>query len=83
MLGLIASVGTGGNESDIDLVKNLVSMYISKPSCIVLLTVACESTYLYLFEFRLSDQRVSLQPTSRTKARTTSRRNTTRRGHGR
>ena len=55
MLGLIASVGTGGNESDIDLVKNLVSMYISKPSCIVLLTVACESTYPYLFEFRLSD----------------------------
>ncbi|KAI1783118.1 P-loop containing nucleoside triphosphate hydrolase protein [Ganoderma leucocontextum] len=43
--GLIASVGTGGNESDIDLVKNLVSMYISRPSCIILLTVACETDF--------------------------------------
>ena len=41
--GLIASVGTGGNENDIDLVKNLVSSYVCKPSCIILLTVACES----------------------------------------
>lgn len=44
--GLIASVGTGGNDSDIGLVKELVSSYIKKPSCIILLTVACESTLL-------------------------------------
>ena len=42
-LGLIASVGTGGNEEDIELVKNLVSSYIKKSTCIILLTVACES----------------------------------------
>lgn len=42
-LGLIASVGKGGNAGDIDLVRNLVTSYISKPSCIILLTVACES----------------------------------------
>ncbi|TBU52257.1 P-loop containing nucleoside triphosphate hydrolase protein [Dichomitus squalens] len=43
--GLIASVGTGGNEGDIELVKNLVSLYISRPSCIILLTVACETDF--------------------------------------
>ncbi|KAI0740579.1 P-loop containing nucleoside triphosphate hydrolase protein [Earliella scabrosa] len=43
--GLIASVGTGGNESDIDLVKSLVTSYVEKPSCIILLTVACETDF--------------------------------------
>ncbi|KAL0955559.1 hypothetical protein HGRIS_001798 [Hohenbuehelia grisea] len=42
--GLIASA-TGGNSGDIDLVKGLVASYISKPSCIILLTVACESDF--------------------------------------
>jgi hypothetical protein len=41
--GLIASVGGGGNETDIELVKSLVTSYIEKPSCVILLTVACES----------------------------------------
>ena len=41
--GLIASVGGGGNKRDIDLVKSLVTCYIEKPSCVILLTVACES----------------------------------------
>lgn len=41
--GLIASVGQGGNTSDIDLVKDLVTTYICKPSCLILLTVTCES----------------------------------------
>ena len=41
--GLIASVGGGGNERDIELVKSLVTSYIEKPSCVILLTVACES----------------------------------------
>jgi len=41
--GLIASVSQGGNSSDIDLVKELVRMYICKPSCLILLAVTCES----------------------------------------
>jgi hypothetical protein len=41
--GLIASVGSTGKARDIDLVKSLVSSYIKKPSCVILLTVACES----------------------------------------
>ena len=41
--GLIASVGQDGNDHDIDLVKSLVNWYIEKPSCVILLTVACES----------------------------------------
>ncbi|GLB38018.1 putative TRAFAC class dynamin-like GTPase superfamily, dynamin Fzo YdjA family protein [Lyophyllum shimeji] len=43
--GLIAGVGMAGNASDIDLVKALVSSYIKRPSCIVLLTVACETDF--------------------------------------
>ena len=43
VLGLIASVGRGGKESDVKLVEGLVNSYISKPSCVILLTVACES----------------------------------------
>jgi GTPase SAR1 family protein len=41
--GLIAGVSNGGNTSDIELVKSLVTSYISKPSCLILSTVACES----------------------------------------
>ena len=51
--GLIVSVGQGGNSSDIELVKDLVITYISKPSCLILLTVTCESkatgSVLYLY----------------------------------
>jgi len=43
--GLIASVSGGGNTNDIELVKNLVTTYISKPSCLILLTVACETDF--------------------------------------
>ncbi|KAI0644851.1 P-loop containing nucleoside triphosphate hydrolase protein [Trametes meyenii] len=43
--GLIASVGSSGCESDIELVKSLVASYIEKPSCIILLTVACETDF--------------------------------------
>ena len=48
LAGLIASVGKGGNENDIKMVQNLVVSYISKPSCVILSTVACESQ-LFLF----------------------------------
>jgi hypothetical protein len=41
--GLIVSVGHGGNDSDIELVRDLVKSYISRPSCLILLTVTCES----------------------------------------
>ena len=41
--GLIASVSSGGNTGDINLVKSLIQSYISKPSCIILLTITCES----------------------------------------
>jgi hypothetical protein len=41
--GLIVSVGQSGNDSDIELVRDLVKTYIVKPSCLILLTVTCES----------------------------------------
>lgn len=44
--GLIASVGQAGRAHDIDLVKGLVTSYIEKESCVILLTVACESQSL-------------------------------------
>ena len=47
--GLIASVGRGSDDRDIELVKSLVTSYIEKPSCLILLTVACESKCLGLF----------------------------------
>ncbi len=40
------NVGPNGNAEDIKLVQDLVTEYISKPACIVLLTVTCESTSL-------------------------------------
>ena len=57
--GLIVSVGQGGKSSDIELVRDLVETYISRPSCLILLTVTCES------EFR-STRLVYLQLTSYT-----------------
>ena len=42
---MIASVSSGQNEDDIGLVKDLIIQYIKKESCIILLTVACESTF--------------------------------------
>jgi len=52
--GLIASVGFGGNENDIKLVESLVTSYIKKPSCIILLTVACQSQSPFAFPGNLS-----------------------------
>ncbi|KAJ7512921.1 P-loop containing nucleoside triphosphate hydrolase protein [Mycena galericulata] len=44
--GLIASVSSrGGNERDIAMVESLVTSYICKPSCVILLTVACETDF--------------------------------------
>ena len=56
LLGLIASVSSGrGGNHDIALVESLVTAYIKKPSCIILLTVACESVSIRLF-ITLQDQ---------------------------
>ncbi|KAG9036512.1 hypothetical protein FS837_001657 [Tulasnella sp. UAMH 9824] len=38
--GIIANVGDGGNEADIRLVEELAKSYITKPNCIVLLTLS-------------------------------------------
>ena len=43
--GLIVNVSRGRNDSDIELVKDLVETYIARPSCLILLTVACESKF--------------------------------------
>ncbi|KAJ6529313.1 P-loop containing nucleoside triphosphate hydrolase protein [Mycena capillaripes] len=44
--GLIASVSSkSGNDADIAMVESLVTSYISKPNCIILLTVACETDF--------------------------------------
>jgi hypothetical protein len=47
--GLISSVSSGskGGSNNISLIENLVASYIKKPSCIILLTVACESELLH------------------------------------
>ena len=43
--GLIVSVSQGNNDSDIELVRDLVKSYIIRPSCLILLTVTCESEF--------------------------------------
>ncbi|KAF8515813.1 P-loop containing nucleoside triphosphate hydrolase protein [Hysterangium stoloniferum] len=54
--GLIASVSDGGREEDIEKVKQLVSFYISKPSCVILLTVACEVDFETQGAYRLAKE---------------------------
>ncbi|KAG8776904.1 hypothetical protein FRC12_000633 [Ceratobasidium sp. 428] len=43
--GIIANVRDGSDEGDIELVKRLVTSYIRKDSCIILLTVTCETDF--------------------------------------
>ncbi|CAE7101688.1 unnamed protein product [Rhizoctonia solani] len=43
--GLIANVADDRNVGDIELVKGLVTSYISRPSCLILLTISCESDF--------------------------------------
>jgi hypothetical protein len=42
---MCAGLFSGGQNEDMDLVKNLTVSYIQKPSCLILLTVACESMF--------------------------------------
>jgi hypothetical protein len=41
--GVIAHEGSNGKSGDVALVESLVETYIIKPSCLILLTVTCES----------------------------------------
>ncbi|KZV84495.1 P-loop containing nucleoside triphosphate hydrolase protein [Exidia glandulosa HHB12029] len=43
--GIIASVKDASSRGDIDLVKRMVADHISRPSCIILLTVSCETDF--------------------------------------
>ena len=43
LIGLIRNVGTSGNSENIKLIENLAAGYISKPNCIILMTITCES----------------------------------------
>ncbi|KAH7102133.1 P-loop containing nucleoside triphosphate hydrolase protein [Auriculariales sp. MPI-PUGE-AT-0066] len=43
--GIIVNVQDGQDPGDIDLVSNMVKRYISKPGCIVLLVVSCETDF--------------------------------------
>ncbi|KAF8701083.1 hypothetical protein RHS03_06571, partial [Rhizoctonia solani] len=42
---LIANVADDRNIGDIELVKGLVTSYVSRPSCLILLTISCESDF--------------------------------------
>ncbi len=43
LTGLIRNVGTSGNRDNIQLIEDLAATYISKPNCIILMTITCES----------------------------------------
>jgi hypothetical protein len=66
--GLIASVADNGQDEDVEEVRELVSSYIRKESCIILLTVACESTDSLLDCGSYTDTDICRKPISRLKA---------------
>ncbi|KAH9965465.1 P-loop containing nucleoside triphosphate hydrolase protein [Russula dissimulans] len=43
--GLIRNVGTTGNRENIRLIEELATEYISKPNCIILMTITCETDF--------------------------------------
>jgi len=45
----IAGLIPGGNRRDSVLVERLATQYISRESCIILLTIACESTLVVTY----------------------------------
>jgi hypothetical protein len=45
----IAGLIPGGNRRDSALVEQLATQYISRESCIILLTIACESTLVVTY----------------------------------
>ena len=44
-LGLVASATKHVTERDVELIEHLLVSYIKKPSCVILLTIACECTF--------------------------------------
>lgn len=69
--GLIRNVGTSGNRENIQLIEDLASVYISKPNCIILMTITCESMPSFLSCINVkSNQHPKPQRTSPTKAHT-------------
>jgi len=46
----------GGEERDMKLIKDLAISYIEKPSCIILLTVACETDFVNQGAHRLAQE---------------------------
>ncbi|KAI0002262.1 P-loop containing nucleoside triphosphate hydrolase protein [Russula compacta] len=46
----------GGEEQDIKLIRDLAMSYIEKPSCIILLTVACETDFVNQGAHRLAKE---------------------------
>jgi hypothetical protein len=66
--GIIVNVGDGGNEGDIKLVEKLARKYISKPNCIVLLVISCESEPDCSSTFLPNTEQFQLQLTLRTRA---------------
>lgn len=65
-VGLIASVSRGSDDGSIALVEKMVASYILKPSCIILLTVTCESKSKFHIYF--PTKLINMQPTLKTKA---------------
>ncbi|KAF8508945.1 hypothetical protein JB92DRAFT_2950199 [Gautieria morchelliformis] len=43
--GVIANVQDGSDINDVELVRNLVKTYISRPSCLILLVISCETDF--------------------------------------
>ncbi|KAI0302302.1 P-loop containing nucleoside triphosphate hydrolase protein [Multifurca ochricompacta] len=46
----------GGEENDMKLIKDLAISYIKRPSCIILLTVACETDFINQGAHRLAQE---------------------------
>ncbi|KAH9976107.1 P-loop containing nucleoside triphosphate hydrolase protein [Lactifluus volemus] len=47
---------SGGRNQDMELIRNLAVSYIQKPSCIILLTVACETDFVNQGAHRLAKE---------------------------
>ena len=61
-LGIIANVRDGGNQQDIKDVENIAKRYISRPNCLVLLVISCESKLLKNVFLKFSFRIVSCSP---------------------
>lgn len=68
LLGVIANVSDGGKERDIELVDKLATSYVSRPNCLVLLVITCDSEdFIRHPSFVLTGVRYALQLISKTR----------------